>query len=59
MVGGKDMERKCKICGIELPDSFVDNLCDGCWEVWHRFEGFIQHEKGRKFVEDILNDYNK
>ncbi len=44
--------RECRICGDTIPTNFVDNECDGCWEVTHRLDDFLKHPEGRK---EILN----
>ena len=45
---------KCKICGDIVPVTAVDKLCDGCWEVTHRLDKFIQYPEGRKEIFNRL-----
>jgi hypothetical protein len=48
--------RNCKICGKDVPDSFRDNLCDGCWEVITRIDNFLRLKKGRKLIIKKLKE---
>ena len=50
--------RECKFCKDEIPDSFVDNQCDGCWEVTSRLHNFLKSKDARKLVKNELELYS-
>ncbi len=63
MAGERAPEVKCVICGNPVQDPVLglhsgvgdrdwpdDALCDGCWEVKSRLDGFLNHKAGIKLV---------
>lgn len=47
---------KCKYCEIKINDG---DSCDNCWEVANRLDDFVSTEKGRQYVEFVLNNKKK
>ena len=45
----EEQQVPCKLC--DAPDGRKGtNLCDGCWEIEHRLDDFLTHQKAREFV---------
>jgi len=46
----------CEFCGKTIPEKFVDNRCDPCWEAIWRIPDFLKLAKGRQLVEKLLKE---
>jgi len=51
-----DKKVPCKYCGT--PTGMIrTELCDNCWEIQNRLEGFISHEKARDYIVKQMEKY--
>jgi len=44
---------KCKYCEIEIPDSYVDETCNSCWELKNKVESNYKLETKKKILNEL------
>ena len=52
----KRVEFKCQTCGVEIDH---EGICNNCWEVEQRLWQYLQSEKARERVRDLLAEMEK
>jgi len=45
--------KKCKYCEIKIPDNFMDETCDACWELKHRVESVYNNDAKKKILNEL------
>lgn len=45
----------CRVCGTPTTATAL-KICESCWEVERRIDGFVKHPEGRRIVLEALKD---